>query len=100
MTPTDRELLELAAERDALTLALETLRSKLSDYEAAMAENEALRADAERLAAIWSDAYLAFQGAFDTPQQRRLMPDEYSQDARSRLREFNYAIDAAKEQKP
>jgi hypothetical protein len=44
------------------------------------------------LARQWSDAYAAFKGAFDTPQMRRNMPDEYSADARQRLREFDDAF--------
>lgn len=39
--------------------------------------------------AQWTDAYAAFKGAFDTPQMRRQFNDEYAEDARHRLREFN-----------
>lgn len=40
----------------------------------------------------WTDAYAAFVGAFDTPLVRRARPDDYSEDARKRLREFNDTI--------
>jgi len=40
----------------------------------------------------WADAYAAFVGAFDTPQMRRLINDEYSNDARRRLRDLNSAL--------
>lgn len=40
----------------------------------------------------WADAYAAFKGAFDTPQMRRKMPDEFSSDARRRLSEFDEAF--------
>lgn len=43
----------------------------------------------------WNEAYLAFLGAFDTPQQRRAMPDDYSTDARRRMREFDAALRTA-----
>lgn len=39
--------------------------------------------------AQWKDAYLAFQGAFDTPVARRKDDSEFAQDARRRLREFD-----------
>jgi hypothetical protein len=42
----------------------------------------------------WADAYAAFKGAFDTPQMRRNMPDEFSADARRRLREFDELMSA------
>ena len=42
----------------------------------------------------WRDAYLAFKGAFDTPQMRRQLSDDYSQDARRRMREINEAFEA------
>lgn len=45
--------------------------------------------DINTVQALWTDAYAAFKGAFDTPQSRRQQPDEYSQDARRRLREFD-----------
>lgn len=41
------------------------------------------------LHAVWADAYSAFKGAFDTPLARRKMSDEFSEDARKRLREFD-----------
>jgi hypothetical protein len=44
--------------------------------------------DMEHLRKQFIDAYAAFVGAFDTPQMRRRMPDEYSEDARKRMREF------------
>lgn len=47
---------------------------------------------AESILAEWDDLYRAFKGAFDTPQQRRLMPDMYSQDARARMGRFNELI--------
>jgi hypothetical protein len=40
----------------------------------------------------WGDAYAAFVGAFDTPAARRRQSDEYANDARDRLREFNERI--------
>jgi hypothetical protein len=40
----------------------------------------------------WNDAYAAFVGAFDTPAARRRQSDEYANDARDRLREFNERI--------
>ena len=42
----------------------------------------------------WKDAYCAFKGAFDTPQQRRRSADDYSKDARTRMREMNDKITA------
>lgn len=42
----------------------------------------------------WVDAYAAFVGAFDTPVARRQIDNEFAQDARRRLREFNDAISA------
>jgi hypothetical protein len=41
------------------------------------------------LPVAWKDAYAAFKGAFDTPQMRMKMNDDYSQDARKRLRNFD-----------
>lgn len=37
----------------------------------------------------WNEAYAAFVGAFDTPLARRRQSDEFSNDARRRLREIN-----------
>ena len=36
----------------------------------------------------WNDVYAAYAGAFDTPVARRKNGDEFSQDARWRMREF------------
>lgn len=49
----------------------------------------------EEFIAEWNDAYASFKGAFDTPQMRRKMPDEYSEDARKRLYQFNEALQAS-----
>lgn len=46
-------------------------------------------------ASSWDDAYRAFVGAFDTPQLRRTIDNEYAADARQRLRRINEAICAA-----
>lgn len=43
----------------------------------------------DQLMVDWEQAYAAFVGAFDTPIQRRKMADEYSADARARLRDFS-----------
>lgn len=40
-------------------------------------------------------AFLAFLGAFDTPQMRQKMNDEYSEDARHRLRAFQESLQQA-----
>jgi hypothetical protein len=40
------------------------------------------------LVAEFNDAYRAFIGAFDTPQMRRQICNEYADDARKRLRDF------------
>jgi hypothetical protein len=40
-------------------------------------------------------ASLAFMGAFDTPQMRQKMSDEYSEDARCRLRAFQESLHQA-----
>src|SRR5687768_15024631 len=37
----------------------------------------------------WPAVYAAFTGAFDTPVERRKHSNEYTEDARKRLREFN-----------
>jgi len=37
----------------------------------------------------WKDAFAAFQGAFDTPMARLRLQDEFSTDARKRMRHFN-----------
>lgn len=42
----------------------------------------------------WREAYAAFKGAFDTPVARRHMGDEFAQDARRRLRDFDEALRA------
>ena len=42
----------------------------------------------------WQDAYAAFKGRFDTPVERRHMSDEFAQDARQRLRDFDEAMRA------
>ena len=51
--------------------------------------------DTREALAAWDLAYAAFTGAFDTPQMRRQMPDEYSEDARKRMRDFDEIIRAA-----
>ena len=51
--------------------------------------------DTREALAAWELTYAAFKGAFDTPQMRRNMPDEYSEDARKRMRGFNELIRAA-----
>lgn len=48
----------------------------------------------DNLMDIWNDAYAAFKGAFDTPQMRRAINDEYAEDARKRLRDFDEPIRA------
>jgi hypothetical protein len=49
----------------------------------------------DELHAEWTEAYLAFKGAFDTPQMRLRMGDDYSNDARARLRQFDEHMKAA-----
>lgn len=39
--------------------------------------------------AMWADTHCAVSAVLDTPVSRRKMPDEYSEDARKRLRAFN-----------
>jgi hypothetical protein len=41
---------------------------------------------------VWKDAYAAFVGAFDNAVSQRKQGNEYSVDARKRLREFNELI--------
>ena len=48
-----------------------------------------LRAGMALLFAEWMQAFAAFQGAYDTPVARRKDADEYSEDARKRMRSFN-----------
>ena len=43
----------------------------------------------------WNDAYAAFVGAVDTPQMRRMINNEYAEDARKRMRAINDAMLAA-----
>lgn len=43
-------------------------------------------------ASEWDEAYRAFVGAFDTPQLRRIIDNEYAADARRRLKRINEAI--------
>ena len=52
-------------------------------------------ADERSLLSQWRDAYTAFVGTFDTPQMRLQMRDEYSVDARKRLRDFGEHLEAA-----
>lgn len=54
----------------------------------------------QQIMKAWPDTYAAFKGAFDTLQQRRAMPDEYSADARRRLREFNELLLSAAPKAP
>jgi hypothetical protein len=42
---------------------------------------------------LWEQTYAAFAGAFDTPISRRRQNDEYSIDARQRMRAFNEIIE-------
>lgn len=51
--------------------------------------------DFRKVLADWQNAYAAFKGAFDTPVERRRYLNEYTEDARRRLREFNEAVIAA-----
>jgi hypothetical protein len=37
----------------------------------------------------WNDAYLAFRGAFDTPADHMRHANDYTDDARARMRQFN-----------
>jgi len=37
----------------------------------------------------WNAAYAAFRGAFDTPVMRMKTDNDYADDARRRMREFN-----------
>lgn len=46
------------------------------------------RAAFEALQSEFEQAYRAFVGAFDTPQMRRMLSNEYADDARKRLRDF------------
>lgn len=50
----------------------------------------------EAMLAQWDAAYAAFKGAFDTPVARRNMTDEYSADARRRIRDFDDSINSLK----
>jgi hypothetical protein len=56
--------------------------------------------DQPNLSQMWKDAYAAFKGAFDTPQMRRTQSDEYSADARKRLRDFDELFSGACVQPP
>jgi hypothetical protein len=40
----------------------------------------------------WKNCYAAFRGAFDTPLARRRFDDEFSEDARKRMRQINEKI--------
>lgn len=42
-----------------------------------------------KMATEWASAYAAFQGAFDTPVERRRNSNDFAVDARARLRAFN-----------
>lgn len=44
------------------------------------------------MASEWDEAYRAFVGAFDTPQLRRMIDNEYAADSRRRLKRINEAI--------
>ena len=59
-----------------------------------IAEVEYLRGQIGTLQADFSDTYLAFKGAFDTPMMRQKIGDDYANDARTRMRDFSEKISA------
>lgn len=65
----------------------ENLKYKVT--QGAVEKEQTLEELQKQLLADWQQAYDAFVGAFDTPIQRRKMADEYSADARQRLRNFS-----------
>ncbi|WP_035942512.1 hypothetical protein, partial [Caballeronia glathei] len=54
----------------------------------ALAATPASSADIDAMRLDFAQAYLAFKGAFDTPQMRMKIKGEYADDARRRMREF------------
>lgn len=46
------------------------------------------------LITAWHDTFSAFTGAFDTPVERRRMADEFSEDARRRVRAFGILLES------
>jgi hypothetical protein len=63
--------------------------------QAARASSPVAANHASSLPQLWNDAYMAFKGAFDSPMMRRKLDDEFSADARKRLRDFDETLRAS-----
>lgn len=76
------QLLRSIREQDYLS---DTMRNRIDR----LLTNSAPQASEAQKPEGWTEAYAAFVGAFDTPQMRRKLNDDYANDARVRLRELN-----------